>query len=73
MTPEEKETAIRFARILCKTHGWRMVVSGTGNDRRLKFFGPHGAQVSVWYPVEPRVNDCEMKDLDEILKHITEE
>ena len=70
LKPEDKETAIRFARTLCGKMGWRMVVSGKGNARQLKFYGPNGERVNVWYPVDPRAGDCEIRDLGELMQTI---
>jgi hypothetical protein len=51
--------------------GFRVLILGRGNDRHVLVFWPSGRRAKIWYPIEGRVKDLDMRDLQEIVKETT--
>lgn len=58
-----KDQLLKKAKEITKNNGGTLTVKGEGNQRTVILKDREGRACSVWYPVEARYNDNEIKDL----------
>jgi hypothetical protein len=58
-----KDQLLKKVKEIVKNNGGTLISQGHGNQREIFLTDRQGRACSVWYPVEARYNDNEIKDL----------